>query len=169
MLIPELSNLRFIPIASSAPSSTLLAQPSDFPNPGLFQITFPTRNDIAKTPLQCASNQLQGRVPTGVSGYSWQPLVIAPYPYDASLIYGVNGSSVIPFEHYDVDTGVKQDGVYLGGYQNSTTWGLRYEPKANIDGNPFFYARFLGPGSQDPSSGDALFDGEFTAFIKVAA
>lgn len=58
--------------------------------------------------------------------------------------------------------------MYLGGYDNSTTWGLRYEERAEVDGNPYFYARLLGPGSGDPETGERLFEGEFEAFVRVA-
>ncbi|KAL9106271.1 MAG: hypothetical protein Q9227_008670 [Pyrenula ochraceoflavens] len=127
-------------------------------------ITFPTRNDIAKTPLQCSSNTLQGHVPTGVSGYSFEPLVISPYPYDATLIYGVSGNEVIPYTLSGIP------GVFLGGEGGVVTWGLRYEPAGSGGDNlDFFYIRLLGPDSADPSTGEALYPGEFTAFIKINA
>ncbi|KAL9621440.1 MAG: hypothetical protein Q9160_004083 [Pyrenula sp. 1 TL-2023] len=146
-------------------------------------ITFPTRNTLAKTALQCTTSptpgQLSALAPTvsSVSGSSFQPLLLSPIPYDSSLIYGVQGGPpVLPFAHYtpnaapDGSGGERiDDGVYLGGGPSYTTWGLRYEESANVDGNPFFYARLLGEGSGDPVTGERLGEGEFEAFVRIVA
>lgn len=133
-------------------------------------ITFPTENDVAKNAVRCDSSsgteQLQSLVATDVSSYTWQQLQISPYPYDATLIYEVSGSDPVIFEHSI--SGTKQDGVFLGGYDNSTTWGVKYET-GGAYGQDYFYIRLLGPNSDDPSTGKPLADGEFTAFIKIAA
>ena len=136
------------------------------------QIQFPVRNDIAKTPLQCQDGKLHARVPTDLTAagaptnVQWTPLVTAIYPYDATLIYKVEGNDLKVFEHY-ID-GVKQDGVYLGGYDNSTTWGFKYQSaNAGSYNMPYYYIRLLGPNSADPTTGAALKVNETRGFIRV--
>ncbi|KAI2464023.1 hypothetical protein F4781DRAFT_414490 [Annulohypoxylon bovei var. microspora] len=137
-------------------------------------ITFPTRNDIAKNPLKCDAGELQGWVPTDLTAagaptsYQWIPLVISSYPYDAALMWKIDGETPQIFEHYVGD--VKQDGVFLGSYNTSTSWGLKYEA-ANVgsSGQDYYYARLLGPNSADPVTGEALSANETTAFIKITA
>lgn len=132
-------------------------------------LTFPDRNDIAKNPLQCSNNTLLALLEHGVSGYAYEPLQVSPYPYDATIGYdfGENSTAVKAFTH-KID-GVQQEGTYLGGYENTTTWGVRYEEDAGARGQSFFYVRLLGPDSADPKTGEALYPNEFTSFIKVAS
>ncbi|KAI1342772.1 hypothetical protein F5Y15DRAFT_268660 [Xylariaceae sp. FL0016] len=136
-------------------------------------ISFPTNNQIAKTPLQCEAGVLQARVPMDLTAagaptsYAWTPLVLSPYPYDAALMWMIEGDAPQIFAHY-VD-GVKQDGVFLGGYDNSTAWGLRYEDADQGSSGPYYYARLLGPDSADPTTGEALYTNETRAFIKIGA
>ncbi|KAI1810064.1 hypothetical protein GGS20DRAFT_569146 [Poronia punctata] len=137
-------------------------------------LAFPTTNDKAKQPLRCQNGQLQAYVPTDLTdagaptAIEWSALKISVYPYDASLLWKVEGQSPSIFEHY-VD-GVKQDGVFLGGYDDSTTWGLKFQAKDNFNSfEDFFYTRLLGPNSADPTTGAPLKQGETTAFIKIAA
>ncbi|KAF2193123.1 hypothetical protein K469DRAFT_735140 [Zopfia rhizophila CBS 207.26] len=138
-------------------------------------ITFPTRNDIPKRPLQCQNGALHGYVPTDLTAagaptsVQWTPLVISPYPYDAELMWKIpEGSPVKAFEHYIGDE--KQDGVFLGGYENSTTWGFKYYPaNAGSYGSDHYLIRLLGPNSADPTTGNALLANETRGFIKIAA
>ncbi|KAH7128617.1 hypothetical protein B0J11DRAFT_275125 [Dendryphion nanum] len=136
-------------------------------------INFPTRNDIAKNPLQCRDGKLLAWVPTDLTdagaptNYQWVPLVLSPYPYDASLMYKIDGTAPRIFEHY-ID-GEKQPGTFLGGYDNTTAWGLKYYP-ANV-GSPrdYYYTRLLGPNSADPTTGEKLNANETRSFISIAA
>jgi hypothetical protein len=129
-------------------------------------IVFPTNNQVAKNPLRCSNNTLQALVPVGVSQYEWQNLRISPYPYDAELMYLVDGGpEVQPYAIY-VD-GVQQPGVFLGA-DATTTWGFRYYPAdASCCGTPFYGMRLLGPKSADPTTGAPLQDGEFKGLVKV--
>ncbi|KAF2801773.1 uncharacterized protein BDZ99DRAFT_512829 [Mytilinidion resinicola] len=137
-------------------------------------ITFPNDNKYAKTPLQCQSNGLNARVPTDLTAagaptnYQWTPLVLSPYPYDAELMWKIDGDEVKIFEHYI--NGTKQDGVFLGGYNASTTWGFKYYPAdQGSSGLDYFLIRLLGPNSADPTTGAALQANETTGFIKIYA
>lgn len=138
----------------------------------LVQITFPTRNDIAKTALKCDAGVLKGWVSTDLTAAGaptntqWAPLVLSPYPYDAALMWKVDGDTPQIFEHYVGD--VKQDGVFLGGYNTSTSWGLKYYPaNAGSSRQDYYYSRLLGPNSADPTTGAPLSANETTAFIKI--
>lgn len=136
-------------------------------------MTIPTRNDIAKNPLQCINNALTAWVPTDLTpagaptSYVWTPLVISPYPYDAELMWKIESDErPKPFEHY-VD-GVKQDGVFLGGYENSTTWGFKYYPESmGSAGMGYYLIRLLGPNSADPSTGAKLLPNETMGYIQI--
>lgn len=132
-------------------------------------ITFPDRNDIAKNPFRCTNDVLQAVIESGVSSLDYEPMQISPYPYDATMGYdfGNESTPVKAFTH-SID-GVQQDGTYLGGYENTTTWGVKYEANAGARGQSFFYIRLLGPNSADPQTGAPLQEGEFTSFIKVAS
>jgi len=79
-----------------------------------------------------------------------------------------------PFAHYI--NGVKQEGVFLGGFQNSTSWGIKhfstkeiptYESNTFSDVFEYFIPRLLGPKSADSLTGKPLFEREFTAFVQV--
>ena len=97
--------------------------------------------------------------PTNVQ---WVPLVLSPYPYDAALMYKIDGEAPGVFEHYIDD--VKQDGVYLGGYDNTTTWGFTYYPAdVGSSGQSYYYMRLLGPDA------GALGANETRAFVKIWA
>ncbi|KAI1140058.1 hypothetical protein F5Y05DRAFT_377073 [Hypoxylon sp. FL0543] len=150
--------------------------PNTDPKPSLRwgSITFPTRNDIAKNPLKCEGGVLKAWVPTDLTAagaptnVQWAPLVLSPYPYDAALMWKIDGDTPQIFEHYVGD--VKQDGVFLGGYNTSTSWGLKWEPAdVGSSGQDYYYARLLGPNSADPVTGAPLAANETTAFIKISA
>ncbi|KAF2713253.1 hypothetical protein K504DRAFT_487710 [Pleomassaria siparia CBS 279.74] len=115
-------------------------------------ITIPTRNDIAKTPLECTNNTLAARVPTEVTAagaptnVQWTPLVLSPYPYDMELMYKITGGIPVKiFEHYI--NGTKQPGVFLGAGVNDTTWGFKYQA-ANVGSyrRDYYSIRVLGEG-----------------------
>ncbi|KAF2262130.1 hypothetical protein CC78DRAFT_535020 [Lojkania enalia] len=138
-------------------------------------ITIPTRNDIAKTPLRCFNNALEARVATDLTeageptNFQWTPLSISSLPWDAPLLYKYTGGLPVKvFEHY-ID-GVKQDGVFLGGYDNTTLWGFKYSAEQQGSyGMPYYYMRLLGPDSADPTTGAALKANETRGFIMIDA
>lgn len=138
------------------------------------QITFPQRNDIAKTAIKCDAGVLKAWVSTDLTAagaptnVQWSPLVLSPYPYDAALMWKIEGDAPQIFEHYVGD--VKQDGVFLGGYNGSTSWGLRWTLADGVSTRlDYYYTRLLGPNSADPTTGQPLYANETTAFIKISA
>ncbi|KAJ4354332.1 uncharacterized protein N0V89_006067 [Didymosphaeria variabile] len=104
-------------------------------------LTIPVRNDIAKTSLKCSDAVLHAYVNTELTAAGaptntqWAPLVLSPYANDGVLLYKVEGEEVGVYEHYVGEE--KQPGLFLGGYDNSTTWGFTYiAPDAtSTDGN----------------------------------
>lgn len=131
-------------------------------------ITLGTRPDEAKVAMRCSNNTLTGFVSTGVSGATWETLQFAPYPYDAELMYFVEGGPVAEAHELTLD-GVKQDGVFIGS-NGVATWGFRYfDASYSCCGVPFYQLRLLGPNSADPTTGAALQDGEFQGFLKITA
>ncbi|KAI0853074.1 hypothetical protein F5Y00DRAFT_257727 [Daldinia vernicosa] len=139
-------------------------------------ITFPTNNQIAKTALKCDGGILKALVPTDLTAAGaptnaqWSELSFpTDEPYDAPLLYKITGGTAPQiFEHY-ID-GEKQDGVFLGAYNTSTRWGLKYNAATSgSSGQDFYYARILGPNSADPVTGEALNANETTAFVKISA
>jgi len=126
------------------------------------------RNDMAKNPVRCSKGTLQGYVETGVSGYTWQNLALATYPYDQELMYLLPDS--IPVEvyaHYQGTT--RLPGLFLG-LGGVTTWGFKYYgANDSCCGTPHFLPRLLGPNSQDPTTGAPLMDGEFKGFLGISA
>ncbi|KAL5429497.1 hypothetical protein PMIN04_000293 [Paraphaeosphaeria minitans] len=104
-------------------------------------LTIPSRNDIAKTGLKCSGGILRAWVdaeltaagtPTNVQ---WAPLALSPYADGGVLLYKIEGDEVRVYEHYIEEE--KQPGLFLGGYDDSATWGLKYvAPHAtDPDGN----------------------------------
>ncbi|KAI1474678.1 hypothetical protein K445DRAFT_323240 [Daldinia sp. EC12] len=139
-------------------------------------ITFPTNNQIAKTALKCDGGVLKALVNTDLTdagaptNAQWSELLFpSNAPYDAPLLWKItDGIAPQIFEHY-VD-GVKQDGVFLGAYNTSTRWGLKYNPETSGSYHQdFYYARILGPNSADPVTGEPLKANETTAFVKIWA
>ena len=131
--------------------------------------------DVAKNPLQCFNSTLTAFVPTDLepngapTSYAWSPLVIADIPYDAELMWKIESQEKPkPFEHW-ID-GVKQDGVFLGGYENSTTWGFKWYPTSQgSSGTPYYGMRLLGPNSGIPWTGEALLENETVGYLRVNA
>lgn len=102
--------------------------------------------------MQCISDKLNVYTETSVNAagapqnVQWTPLALSPYPYDASLLYLVDGVQPTVYEHY-ID-GVKQDGKFLGGY-NTTTWGVQWqEASPTSHFIPYFYLRLLPEGQE---------------------
>ncbi|KAJ4289072.1 hypothetical protein N0V90_011414 [Kalmusia sp. IMI 367209] len=128
-------------------------------------LTIPTRNDIAKNPLECTGDVLRAWVPTEVTAagaptnYQWTPLALSPYWNDGSLLWKVDGDEVKIYEHYVGEE--KQPGVFLGGYDNSTTWGFKYYPaSATSSDYGYFSMRLL------PTDGQ-LSANETKGFVKI--
>lgn len=91
----------------------------------------------------------------------WTPIVLPDNPYDALLLYKVAGNTPTVYEHYI--GGVKQDGSFLGGLDNSTTWGFQYYPAdQGSSGMDYYTIRLI------PSTG-SLNANETAGFIKIAA
>lgn len=94
------------------------------------QLTIPTDNQVAKTGLKCFDGALHAWVDTELTpagaptSTQWAPLALSPYVDDGVLLYKVSGEEVRLYEHYVGDE--KQEGLFLGGYDNSTTWGFKY-------------------------------------------
>ena len=99
-------------------------------------------------------------MPTDFPEKGWKNIVVSEASPSRPLAYAFSGVKPTAFAHY-LD-GVKQDGIFIGGYQNSTTWAFS-RVNAN-DSRPIgeqYSARLLTPNNT------ALQPGEFTAFIKA--
>jgi hypothetical protein len=117
------------------------------------QLTLPTRNDLAKTPLECINNTLHAWVPTDLTAageptaVQWSPLALSPYRNDGLMLWKVGGEPIKIFEHYINDE--RQPGVFLGGYDGSTTWGFEYsDPNQGSYGLPYYSMRLLPASAQ---------------------
>ncbi|KAF1850455.1 uncharacterized protein K460DRAFT_412158 [Cucurbitaria berberidis CBS 394.84] len=112
-------------------------------------LTIYHRNTVG-TPLQCMEKALYVYTePTlnskGVPvGEDWTPLVLSPFPHNASLVYLADGQQPSLYEHYV--QGKKQGDVFVGGY-NTTTWGVQWskEGEGSMKG-PYFHLRLLPEG-----------------------
>lgn len=84
-------------------------------------------------------------------------------------MWGLPEAATIPIEpyyHYYAN-GTQQPGLFLGSH-NVTTWGIKYyEADSGSYGDPYWLIRLLGPGSEDPITGQPLDDGEYETFIRV--
>lgn len=70
------------------------------------------------------------------------------------------------FEHY-ID-GEKQEGVWLGGYDNTTLWGFKYYPASmGTYDQDYYYMRLLGPDSADPTTGEERKANETRGYIRI--
>jgi hypothetical protein len=123
-----------------------------------------SNNQLAKSPLQCQDSRLHVRTSTAVNpagapiNVEWTPLAVSPYPYDASLLYLVDGDAPTLYEHYIGEE--KQEGYFVGGH-NTTTWGVRWTP-ANVGSYrlPYYYLRLL-------PEGESLKANETKTFVKI--
>ena len=130
------------------------------------QITLGYRFGIARTAFQCSSDKLEALVDTSVNAAGapgnakFTPLALSPYPYDASLLYLIDGEQPSVFKHYIGEE--EQPGWYLGGY-NTTTWGVKwYEAEPTSYFLPYFYLRLL-------PAGQGLDANETRVFLKFQA
>jgi hypothetical protein len=85
--------------------------------------------------LKCSDGALRAYVDTELTpageptNVQWAPLVLSPFADDGVLLYKVDGEEVRVYEQYVGEE--KVAGLFLGGYDNSTTWGFTYtEPHA---------------------------------------
>lgn len=88
----------------------------------------------------------------------------AGIPSSALLMYNVAGTPIEPHALYNVDDDERRSGVFLGagGY---ATWAFRRQE--SVEFGAYWVARLLGPDSQDPDTGEPLFEGEVTGFLRV--
>lgn len=108
---------------------------------------------------------MQGWVPTGVSGTTWETVVAAGIPYSALLMYLVDGTPIEPYAHYAPGNETERlPGIFLGS-KGVTTWGFIQRESAEF--GTYWEIRLLGEGSEDPITGEPLKDGEITGFLKV--
>lgn len=129
-------------------------------------MTIVSRNDLAKTALQCQSSRLHAYTETALTragaptNFAWTPLALSSYPYDASLVYLIDGDAPTLYEHYIGN--VKQDGYFLGGY-NTTTWGVQWQYASGPTSYnmPYYYLRLL-------PAGQSLKANETKTFVKIA-
>lgn len=78
----------------------------------------------------------------------------------------LEGTPAKPFEYY-ID-GEKQEGVWLGGYDNTTLWGFKYYPASlGTYDKDYYYMRLLGPDSADPTSGEKLKANETREYLRI--
>lgn len=91
---------------------------------------------------------------------------LSPYPYDAEIMWGVEGPAIEAYYH-DV---AGQGPIYLGS-KNVTKWGIvRVDASESEDGIAYWNLRLLGPDSSLPSNaGSALNPSvEVETFITIA-
>ncbi|KAH5694875.1 hypothetical protein HBI44_132710 [Parastagonospora nodorum] len=105
------------------------------------------RFGIARNAFQCIDNKLNILADTKVNAAGapgdakWTPTALSPYPYDAGLMYLIDGEQPTLYEHYIGEE--KQDGWFLGGF-NTSTWGVKwYEAESTSYFYPYFYMRLL--------------------------
>ncbi|KAI8962062.1 hypothetical protein F5Y11DRAFT_366171 [Daldinia sp. FL1419] len=140
-----------------------------------------------ETPFRCGNGTLQAHLNVGIEGDRWQTLIAAGTPAESVFGFGLPdlpdpnyhlgiwyacyftliGISVVPNRHdsHLVD-GVAQPGVFLGSV-NVTTWGFNYQN--NTEAGEYYFARLLGPNSNNLATGKPLNPGEFTGYIKITA
>ncbi|KAI1139625.1 hypothetical protein F5Y05DRAFT_411812 [Hypoxylon sp. FL0543] len=145
-----------------------------------FMVIPATQNETAEEIVfRCANDTLQAQLDTGKQ---WQPLIAAGTPGEAA--FGFNLPD-LPDPNYHLETcnfpcsriprsvantnshaieGVPQPGVFLGAV-NVTTWGFNYQNFTET--GEYYYARLLGPNSQNRATGKPLNPGEFTGYIKI--
>jgi hypothetical protein len=86
------------------------------------------------------------------------PVALSPYPYDAELLYLIDGDQPTLYEHYIGEE--KQSGSYLGGF-DTTTWGAKYyEADSTTYFLPYYQLRLL-------PEGQGLDANETRTFLKI--
>ncbi|KAI2466128.1 hypothetical protein F4781DRAFT_434757 [Annulohypoxylon bovei var. microspora] len=132
-----------------------------------------TADDI---PFQCGNDStLQAYLDMGFAGSRWQSLIAAGTPAESVFGFGLPDLLDPNYyletwyvwlrDHYPLH-GVAQPDVYLGS-ANVTTWGFNYQNFTET--GEYYFARLLGPNSNNPATGKQLNSGEFAGYIKVAA
>jgi hypothetical protein len=128
------------------------------------QINLGYRSGIARQAFRCTNDKLEVLADTKVNAAGgpgdakFTPVTLSPYPYDAGMMYLLEGAQPTLYEHYIGEE--KQDGWFLGGF-NSTTWGVKwYEADSTSYFLPYFYMRVL-------PEGQALEANETRIFLKV--
>ncbi|KAI0884581.1 uncharacterized protein GGS22DRAFT_200343 [Annulohypoxylon maeteangense] len=126
-------------------------------------------------PFQCSNDTLQAHLNMGFAGTVWQDLIAAGTPGES--VFGFRLPD-LPDPNYHLETcalitmnlhlvdGVEQPGVYLGSV-NVTNWGFNYQNFTET--GEYYYARLLGPNSNNPATGKQLNSGEFAGYIKITA
>lgn len=103
-----------------------------------------------------------------MSGYGYNPVNIAPYPYDAEVMWGVEGPALQAYHHF-ID-GVQQDGLFLGS-QGVTRFGIERVAQGGAPtGLPYWTLRLLGPNSSVPpgsANATATYADEYETFILI--
>lgn len=124
------------------------------------------RTGIARNALQCIDDKLNIYTESSLNAagapqnYKWLPLALSSYPYDALVLYYVDGVQPGLYEHYV--NGTKQSGSFLGGF-NTTTWGVKwYAAGQGTRGFPYFNLRLL-------PDGQALLANETRTFVRIQA
>ncbi|KAI1382740.1 uncharacterized protein F4822DRAFT_440813 [Hypoxylon trugodes] len=138
--------------------------------------------DEEGTPFRCGNNTLQAHLNAGSAGDRWQPLIAAGTPAESAFGFGLpdlpdpnyhletwlvlyqSSERNSPYSHI-VDGAVQPGAVFLGAV-NITSWGFNYQ---NNTGGEYYYARLLGPNSNNLATGKPLNRGEFTGYIKITA
>jgi hypothetical protein len=83
-------------------------------------------------------------------------------------MYKIEGSVPQLYSHKDATTGEEIPGYFLGGADGATVWGVKHYPADQQNRYGYYYLRLLGPGSEDPSTGEPLYEGETKTYLKVA-
>jgi hypothetical protein len=114
--------------------------------------------------VQCIDNKLNALADTSVNeagapgNSKWTPLALSEYPYDASLLYLIEGEQPTLYEHYIGEE--KQNGWFLGGF-NTTTWGVKWR---EADSTSYFYPYF---SMRLLPEGQGLKPNETRIFLKI--
>ncbi len=121
--------------------------------------------DLARYAFNCANDTINVYTQVHIDpstdkliDFQWTPLTLSyiedfggpthsgpSQPGPMVFLTVTTGIQPLFYEQY-VD-GVKQDGIFVGGY-NSTTWGVSWEPASQVTNDqPYYWARLLAPGA----------------------
>ncbi|KAI1454163.1 hypothetical protein F4805DRAFT_461095 [Annulohypoxylon moriforme] len=132
-------------------------------------------------PFQCSNDTLQAHLDMGFAGSVWQDLIAAGTPGES--VFGFRLPD-LPDPNYHLEPwyvrtlrdhrplhshlvdGVEQPDLYLGSV-NVTNWGFNYQNYTET--GEYYFARLLGPNSNNPATGKQLNMGEFAGYIKIIA
>ncbi|ORY56372.1 uncharacterized protein BCR38DRAFT_505283 [Pseudomassariella vexata] len=129
--------------------------------------TVKTTKPLNQTSMRCTNSTLQAHLPRYPNGTIWKEVIAAGTPAEEAIGFGFPDLpdptlTILPYAH--IVDGVRQPDVFLGAL-NVTTWGYNYQN--NTEGGEYYYMRLLTPGSESPSTGERLNEGEFEGFIRV--